>query len=508
MVVKSINPREFVTSRVTFRRVFPLAFFLMIFALGVRQSAYIDPDLWWHLQTGQEIAVSKVIPHTDIFSFTKAGSEWVTHEWLSELLVYGIYRLSGWGGLLFIFSAVITLALYLCYRDCEGKPYVAAIAILLAAVASAPLFGIRPQMITFLLASIFITLLRRYSQNGASRPLWLMVPLMLLWVNLHAGYALGLALIGLFFISQALDQEWLSLRPLLLVLIACTAVIPLNPNGFRMFSYPVETLTSPAMAALINEWASPDFHQITYLPLALLLFTLLSGFALSPRKPRLGELFLLLITGFAALRSVRHIPIFALIAAPVIAEHAWAIVTERGLEKRLVAPEAKAGIAALVFALLFPMAPASLVAVQVHHFATRQPEYEAKNYPRAAVDFLIAKQLPAPIYNRYGWGGYLIRRLYPDYRVFIDGRADVYGDAFMIEHTKTYDGQTRWREPLDRLSINTVLISPDAPLASLLRDDDAWNRVYEDSQAVIFTKKKADLALAARANPTTPAAVP
>ena len=70
----------------TFRRVFPLAFFLMIFALAVRQSAYIDPDLWWHLQTGQDIFLTKTIPHVDIYSFTKAGSEWVTHEWLSEVL--------------------------------------------------------------------------------------------------------------------------------------------------------------------------------------------------------------------------------------------------------------------------------------------------------------------------------------------------------------------------------------------------------------------------------------
>ena len=154
----------------TFRRIFPLAFFLMIFALAVRQSAYIDPDLWWHLQTGQDIVLTGSIPHVDIYSFTKAGSEWVTHEWLSEVLIYGIYRVSGWGGLLFIFSALITIALYITYRRCEGKPYVAAMAVLLAAASSSPLFGIRPQMITFLFASIYIALLSRYERDGNSRP--------------------------------------------------------------------------------------------------------------------------------------------------------------------------------------------------------------------------------------------------------------------------------------------------------------------------------------------------
>src|SRR5688572_14852207 len=143
----------------TFRRLFPLAFFLMVFALAVRQSAYIDPDLWWHLQTGQDIVQSQSIPRVDDYSFTKAGSEWVAHEWLSEVFMYAIYRVAGWGGLLFIFSALITITLYLTYRRSEGKPYVAAFAILLAAASSSPLFGIRPQMITLLLVAIFIELL-------------------------------------------------------------------------------------------------------------------------------------------------------------------------------------------------------------------------------------------------------------------------------------------------------------------------------------------------------------
>ena len=85
-------------TKLTFRHIFPLAFFLMIFALAVRQSAFIDPDLWWHLQTGQDIVASRAIPQTDIYSFTKAGSEWVTHEWLSEVLIYGTFRFAGWAG--------------------------------------------------------------------------------------------------------------------------------------------------------------------------------------------------------------------------------------------------------------------------------------------------------------------------------------------------------------------------------------------------------------------------
>src|SRR5215218_8203843 len=151
------------STRLTFRHVFPLAFFLMIFALAVRQSAFIDPDLWWHLQTGQDIVASRAIPQTDIYSFTKAGSEWVTHEWLSEVLIYATFRVAGWAGLLILFPALIAFAFYLAYRRCAGKPYIAAFAILLAVTSSSPLLGIRPQMITLLLASMFITLLTQYA---------------------------------------------------------------------------------------------------------------------------------------------------------------------------------------------------------------------------------------------------------------------------------------------------------------------------------------------------------
>ena len=202
--IKSRGARAFLT----FRRLFPLAFFLMVFALAVRQSAYIDPDLWWHLQAGQDIVQTHSIPKVDTYSFTKAGSEWVAHEWLSEVVMFLIYRASGWGGLLFIFSALIAVTLYLTYRRCEGKPYVAALAILLAAASSSPLFGIRPQMITFFLAAIVIGLSTRYASDGNSRRLWWLVPMMLLWVNLHAGWALGLGLIGLYLVSLVLDGKW------------------------------------------------------------------------------------------------------------------------------------------------------------------------------------------------------------------------------------------------------------------------------------------------------------
>ena len=168
----------------------------------------------------------------------------------------------------------------------------------------------------------------------------------------------------------------------------------------------------------------------------------------------------------------------------------------RGWERRIMAPEVPATVGAMAFSLIFLMAPTTLGLFRVKHFVANQPAYEAKNYPVAAVNYLSDNRLPGPIYNRYGWGGYLIRRLYPEYRVYIDGRADVYGDAFMVETMKTFDGHKQWRDPLDRLAVRTVLIPPNAPLSSLLSEDNQWKKVYEDKQAVIFTRSFSDMTAA------------
>lgn len=481
-------------SLLTFRRIFPVAFFMLAFSAAALQCTFIDPDLWWHLRTGQDIVTNVAIPHADIYSFTKSGAEWVAHEWLSEVILYGIYRFAGWGGLVCVFSGIITLTYYLVYRRCSGRPYVAAFSVLLAAMAASPLFGIRPQMISLLLAAIFIAVLEKFAEDGNVRRLYFLPLLMLLWVNLHAGWALGLGLIGLFAVSVVLDGKKEKALPLLVLLAVCTAIVPLNPNGIRMFSYPIETLTSPSMAAYIDEWASPDFHKVTFLPLALMLFTLAGMLAVSPKRPRAGTLFLLFVTGFGALRSARHIPIFGLIAAPVIAKHMWELMVSHGWERWFVKPEVPAAGIALVVNLVILLAPAVAGVGRVWHFVAHQPTYEAVRYPVAAVNYLEQQRPPGPIYNQYGWGGYLIKRLYPDYRVYIDGRADVYGDAFFTETMRTYDGHNGWREPLDRLSVGTVLVAPDAPLASLLRNDRDWKNVYEDRQAVIFTKERMSLA--------------
>lgn len=486
------------------RRLLVFVLLAAIFTLTAGQIT--DPDFWWHLRTGQLIYETRAVPHADIFSFTAQGKEWVTHEWLAEVLIYAVYKWTGWGGLLVAFSLLMTTALWIAYRCAAAlapHPYVAGAAVLVGALATAPIWGVRPQMISFLFTSIYVALLGDYARGGRPKNLRWLAPLMLVWVNMHGGYALGLALVGLTCAGVVLDEFmrgrgerglWSRLRPLLLVLAACVLVVPLNPNGLRMFSYPFETLNSHAMHAYIEEWFTPNFHLVISQPFALLIFATFAALALSPKRARPGELLLLSVAAYAALRAWRNIPLFALVAIPLLAEHAWQLLTSRARPSWLTVSErretgAKARVQLALNVLLLVCIPAGMCVARVARVTARQTSVEAEKYPAAAVEFLRAHPQAGALYNEYGWGGYLIWKLYPSRPVYIDGRADVYGDAFMKEALDTMAGGREWRASLERYDVRAVLIKPDVPLASLLRQDAAWRSVYEDRQAVIFFKQ-------------------
>ena len=487
------------------RRLLVFVFMLVLFAGAVRSVT--DPDFWWHLKTGQHIFASGHIPHADIFSNVFLGKEWITHEWLSELFIYSLFRAVGLGGLILVFSLIITAGFWIAYQRCArraGHPFVSGFALILGALTTAPTWGVRPQMFTFLFASIYVAVLGSYAEEERTRPLWWLVPLMVLWVNLHAGFAIGLALIfltiaglvleGILSRSESFTTIWRRVRPLTLVGILAGAAVLLNPHGLRMYLYPFETLRSQAMMKYIEEWLSPNFQEPMFLPLLLLIFATFSALALSSKRLRILDLVLLLATAAGALRSARNIPFFVLVAMPLLVEHSWNWITVQRWGKWLLKPEkrevgSQAILKVVLNLVLLITLPLGVAALRLHQSVTKQPAAEAKVFPVAAVEFMRAQKPPQPIFNDYGWGGYIIWKLHPDYQVYIDGRADVYGDAFMEEFLSTQSGQTGWRAPLDKYGIRTVLIKPDLALASLLRQDSEWQNVFEDKQSVMFVRR-------------------
>jgi hypothetical protein len=478
-----------------------LIFIVLVLIFVAALQPVTDPDFWWHLKTGQLIVQTKTIPHVDIFSYTRLGKEWVTHEWLSEVFIYGVFRLSGFAGLMVVFACLITVSFwitYLRFRERLGNPVIAVFALVLGAAATTQFWAVRPQILSLLFVSIFLYILDSYYYAKSTRAIWWLVPLTILWVNLHAGFLIGLGLIALTIVGLVLDGFLLTssrsilrrVPTLLGLFLVCGVAVSVNPNGTRLYWLPVETLTTPVFMRAIEEWKSPDFHQLQLQPFLLLLLATFSILALSNKRARPGELLLLVAISFAALRTGRNVAFFSLVATPLFAEHfgKW-LETQSWAKPLMPAKDAepnKISFAKMVLNSLMIVLVLAISTLGIKRTTSKQAEAEQQAFPFAAVNFMLAQRPPQPIYNEYDWGGYLIWRLHPNYLVYIDGRADPFGGQLVEECIQVHDGAPGWQEVLKNRGIRTVLVRFDSAIASLLRQKSEWKNVFEDKQAVIF----------------------
>jgi hypothetical protein len=471
---------------------------LLFGLLAMTARSATDPDLWWHLRTGQWIVETGHVPHADPFSFTRGGSSWVSHEWLSEVIFYALWKCGGASALIVFSSFVTTAGFLLLYWRCSAQPHWAAVATVLGAWASAPCWGTRPQTFTFLFASIFLWLLER-AEDRPRLLLWI-PPLFLLWLNLHAGFALGPVLMFLYAAGLVLEAAngttpWLQARPIvirvLLATLACLALVPLNPSGARLYLYPLETVRDSELRSLIVEWFSPDFHQWMYFP-CLLVFLLLMAALAGSRFQIKGRVFLPLLFMFlSALDAARHIPIFMLVAIPVTAQS----LSHLSPAPQLSAPRPPGKRFRPLFNWAAILLLAAFAWARWTNLARSQNLREAEQFPREAVAFLRTSNpvQPGRLFAYYDWGGYAIWKLYPQYRVFVDGRSDLYGDKILKQCDSAVQLHKGWRAALDDWNVQTVLIPPNSALGQALLLDPGWKAPYHDSQASIFVRNRMPL---------------
>jgi hypothetical protein len=457
-----------------------------------------DPDFWWHLRTGQYICETGSIPREDPFSYTIPNRTWITHEWLTEIILYTIYDVSGQEGLILTFAAIITGAFALLYLQCPGRPYLASFMVIWAAITSAVTWDVRPQMLSLLLSSTFLYILHSY-KKGRRRYIWLMPPLMILWANLHGSFFLGLVFPAVYIvggtITNLFDRDsgqklrWRDIRLLVIVTLVSGAMTVVNPNGVQLLIYPFGTLGSPAMQAYIMEWFSPDFHQIQFQPLALFIILIIVALGLSRRAPSATNFLFLAGFGYASLLSARHIPFFVLTVTPILTAQLLDIwQRSQWSERFIIARHQRTTTPYLVFNWLVLWMVILGGAVRIGLVLQDNAEAQQHAFPVDAVDFILEQRITGNMYNLYHWGGYLIWRLYPEQKVFIDGRADVYGDAFIDEYLQVYQLRETWREPLDRYGVNLMIIDEGSALSTVLNESPDWQRRYVDEKAAIFVK--------------------
>jgi hypothetical protein len=481
----------------TIRRLFVTLFALALVAMPMRET--LDPDMWWHLRTGETIWQNG-IPRHDIFSFTVPHHEWVTHEWLSQLFMWLVYLVGGLPGLIVVFALLTAVSFWLVYRCCAGRPYLAAFVVLLAAIASAIVWGARPQIFNILLAALFVYLVEQVKDEQLDpRWLWSLPLVTMVWANLHSGYLLGVVLLATYTVGSGLeralglgDRRTFSparLRQMVFVTAGSFLLAAVNPSGLSLWFYPFETLGSPAMQAYIQEWHSPNFHLVYFWPFAALIGLGGISWAFSPQRPTWSDLLLFCGTAAAGLVSARHIPLFAVVATPVICRHLSVALQTVDGGRWTTGGEAARPLPPLLVGLNWLLVGLSLLGLLAWTANTivENETAVAQRYPVAAVDFLEAEGLAgAPGYNSYNWGGYLIWRGLP---VFVDGRADVYGDDFLFYYLQTFEVRTNWRQPLDEFEVAYVIIESRSPLTAVLALDDQWHTIYQDEIAQIFLRR-------------------
>jgi len=489
-----------------------LVMLLLILLIGVRTP--LDSDMWWHLRAGKATWQEKEVLLRDIFSYTRYGENWVNHSWLSQLVMYGLYALEKFPALSLWVGLTAMAAMYFLYLQTEGAIFIRIASVFLSAFISSVVWSPRPQLFSILMFALTGWVLFRY-RHGERNSLIYLLPIFLLWSNLHGGYVLGVILIltqiaGLLINQLTADehqveQGWQDLKRLSAWLAGCLLVVLINPNGINMWRIPFQTVGVETLQDYIAEWASPDFHQPVQQVFLILLFGLYSAAAFSRTRLDGRDLMSVAVFGISALVARRNFGPFALVAAPVLSRHMNDIYQDyrqiltrkyprlkrffkfqKQSEKRLSPILRTILNSGLVVGLLFGTGTKWLNVSRQHFMDRVIPQY----FPAQAVSWIEKNHPQGRMFNSYNWGGYLIWRL-SDTPVFVDGRTDLFGDPIIEDWLSVIQMEAGWEQVIDRWQIRWVLIEPDQPLAKILAYS-GWDLIYQDETAVIYLRNSQD----------------
>jgi hypothetical protein len=497
------------TRRLDVQQLLVLVFLAVMFvaaAVATAQPANIDTDIWWHLANGRYI-LAHGVPSVDVYSFTASGHVWVVHEWLADVVMYTFYSAVGLTGLVLLAALAVAVGGFLVYRLLRRGglgPTSAVLVAVLLAVASAPSWGPRPQLLNFLFVGVLVTALLRYRSAPGPWIFWL-APFFVLWANVHSGFVVGVGLVMVFYGGELVQARWARMaatrvegvatlgraelrRVLALAALALLAGL-LTPGAYRTLVFALGTLSSQRIQGLIVEWASPDFHSLSGRALMVVLLLMVAGAAGLGRVERRIDLTYLLL-GLAglvlALTSQRHVPIFAACGAPLVGQLVSSLLGGLGARSRS-APRATRSIARVNLGIAIFLAALAVV----YTWAAVSPQAlrraVAATAPVGATDYLLDHRPTGELFNFYNFGGYLIWKAYPTYHVFIDGRTEVYGDQVFDQYLRVEFLNPDFETTLDRYRVNTVVIAAGDPLRPLL-ESRGWRQLYGDSVARIYVR--------------------
>lgn len=478
-------------------------------------------DFWWHLKAGQIIVETRQIPAVDSFSFTRAGQPFAyVQYWLSEVSYYLMLRAGGLPLIIAFNTLLLVLSMWLVLRLClEANVHrrMAVLCSLMTALVLGLYSNVRPQLYSIVLFVLFYWVLWQYLERRRDL-LWMLPVLMVLWVNLHGGFVLGIGLVGLVWGCETLRRvlrgpgqgtlEPSALLRLGAVLLVTMLACLLNPVGWRMLDLTRQIQASPSVQAFVTEWQLPDIRspemlESFYGPL----FLAVCVFLYSPKRLNLTELALLLVFAALGLQARRNSIWLVLVVTPMLARHMVGVGTVLGLGpmwqrlrragKRQLpehsSPDRHDTSSAPVWVLV-----GCLIAITVllspwvrPRWGTERlrPQLVDQGTPSGAMEYMAAHHLVGNTFHPEEYGDYLIWRLWPQQKSFIDGRVHLFGEAFLQEYVLAFHNPS-WEAYLARYNIRYLLLPKGdtncAWLLSSARSSAHWAVLYEDAVAVLL----------------------
>jgi len=485
---------------------------LMVFFMSAR--APVDSDMYWALRVGKEIVEQRAFIHTDPITYTHTGNNWVSHSWLFDVWLYGMYAWLQYHGLVLLVALLATLMMGLLWLQLSGPAVYRTLAVVFTSLIAAPTWTPRPQMVTMLLLCLVILLLLLYRKRQKCAILFALPPVMILWANLHGGYVLGLGVIGIMVAGELLDRlllnttqnsmGWLQWRDLVITLAVCTLATLVTPYGFGTWEISVSTF-GMRVNAIISEWQSPDFNNPAMLPFLLSLIAMVVLLAVAGKKLRGWEVLTLAAFVYFALSARRQVGVYAIAVMPIMARTGWTWLRAWGGNLRITlanhnqkwqaffdritvpasSKENKA-VNLLIIGLCALVCWGKLVYVSMPPLIEQQ--LNPTVFPVEAVEMLQETPPAGNLFNEYDWGGYL-SWFAPQIPVYIDARADLFGDDFIFHWLDVANANADWEEEFARWSITAVLIKPERALVRELRGNEGWQLLDGNETAVLFVKK-------------------
>ncbi|MDO8970671.1 MAG: hypothetical protein Q7U74_08290, partial [Saprospiraceae bacterium] len=308
----------------------PVLLFVLIFLVAARTP--LDTDLYWHLAAGRQTWQSGQPMVRDVFSFTRAGSMWINHSWLSQVILFGLCQFGGNLALGTWVAGLATLSMGFVYAQMRGPAIFRAFLIVLAVTVVAVVWSPRPQLVSLVFFAYLGWILHRYKRRKINQ-LWLLPVLFWVWSNLHGGWALGFLLIGVLIAGEIINHglgnpsdevlNWKDIRKLISWSAASVLVLVIHPNGLEILKIPFQTIEVQVLQQFIQEWASPDFHELYQQPYLWLLLAVILSFGWSGRKVDASDLLAVLLFGALGLVARRNFGPFALAVTPILSRYLW-----------------------------------------------------------------------------------------------------------------------------------------------------------------------------------------